>query len=111
MNQPVLGVTMGDTGNEYDATPPPPPEELLEGDGLGQAGRPPTAVREAMDWLAELVSADAIPASQVFAEADKKGIAKRTLYRAKGQLGIDDWNRGRVKVWGYGDGSTEGIED
>ncbi|VTT96544.1 AAA ATPase OS=Thiorhodococcus drewsii AZ1 GN=ThidrDRAFT_1101 PE=4 SV=1: AAA_25 [Gemmataceae bacterium] len=104
---PPLGITMGDAGNEYDTSPPPPPEQL--GDGAAQAGgRPDTKVRECVDWLVEFLAGGPRRVSDVRDEADRKGIAPGTLYKAKGLAKLQDCEVGRRKGWALaGDEAAE----
>ncbi|MFO0957429.1 MAG: AAA family ATPase [Isosphaeraceae bacterium] len=93
---PPLGVTMGDTGCEYDFEPPKPSSG-------SKGGRPPQKLEKAIAFLVEKLSA-----------GDRKGVelidgwvamneAKGTLFNAKkvmeedGRLVVDDL--AKPKVW------------
>jgi hypothetical protein len=52
------------------------------------AGQSGYAKREAHDFLRERLEAGPVKADDLFEEAEQNGIAKKTLYRAKKDLGI-----------------------
>jgi hypothetical protein len=97
---PMLGVTMGDVGNEYDLNPPTEPEGYGAGAGAGP-GRPDAKTQAAMGWLADFLAHGARAVALCIGEAETAGHAKRTLYRAKDALGVltDDGFDGRRKLW------------
>lgn len=84
---PALGVTMGDSGNEYDSHPPQAPEKTERFDGT-QKGKTPEQTRKCMDWLAVRLHLGATRVSDVRRDSDGLGYSAGTLYDAKGRLGI-----------------------
>ena len=104
-----LGVTMSDCGNEYDSNPPPPPEQM--GDGAINAGRPPNELRECMDWLGDLLAKGPVPSATIRDQAERKGIANGTLYRAKKVMKLADFRKGGLKVWGVSEEDDEDVPD
>lgn len=62
----------------YDVTA----EDLLTGSSRG------AKLKEAKDFLREYLSGGEAPVKEIFAEAEERGIHKKTLYQAKDALGI-----------------------
>jgi hypothetical protein len=88
-----LGVTMGNTGNGYDKTPPEPPEE---GEGVRACPR----LQECLEWLRDFLGPDdGRPLHKVRGAAEDKGFGGNTLYRAKEKLGVEEYWRQRKKYW------------
>jgi hypothetical protein len=73
---PPLGVTMGDSGNEYDSNPPDVPEP-------GKPGRPPVAREKAERFIREALTRenDQI-GNDLQAEWEKTGGSRKTFWRA-----------------------------
>lgn len=51
-------------------------------------GRPPTKIHDAQDFLREILAAGPLPSAKVEQEATRAGISKRTLMRAREELGV-----------------------
>jgi hypothetical protein len=105
-----LGMTMNDCGNDYDTDPPPPPENSPF-TGAAQTGRPPNVVRECMDWLGELLATGPVKVGEITDEADRKGIAERTLYRARALLKLETLGGYSGKKWALPGDSDEPIPE
>ncbi len=78
---PALGVTLGSEGNDYDLNPPESAEGTTR-EGLS------SKTQEAMEWLADFLAGGPKSAGNTVNEAEKAGITKPTLFRAKDNLGI-----------------------
>lgn len=92
---PVLGVTMGDHGNEYDLTPPPR-------SGGFEPGKKPAArpkVGQAAEWLQERLKVGAVKVGNTRNEAEEAGIAAPALYAAKKLLGVEEFESEGKKWW------------
>ena len=59
----------------------------------------PTARDEAKKFLADLVQAEPVPANEILEQAKANGINEKTLYRAKGDLGIISYRDGPNGEW------------
>lgn len=57
------------------------------------------ARRDARDFLAEQLAGGERPAEEIYSAAEKQGIARRTLRRAKRDLDLEDRRDGRVWLW------------
>lgn len=82
----ALGVEMGDAGNEYNGNPPSlaaPPSA-----SKGAAGKTPSAVRAAMDWLSAKLAEGPIFCRAAIADAVEAGHGKRTFFKAVKELGV-----------------------
>ena len=66
-----------------------------------QPEREPEKRNGAEEWLAEALEAGPRPARQLYDEAEEAGIAKRTLDRAKGALGVKPTKRGFQGAWAW----------
>ncbi len=60
-----------------------------------------SALAEASDWLCETLAEGPKPASEIFKLADAEGISKRTLKRAKSELGIKPTKTGMGGGWSW----------
>lgn len=77
-----LGVTMGDSGNEYDLNPP---ADVAEGFAPGPRRGPGFAskrVEECREWLSEQLFNGQRRVSQLRSEAEISGFSSKTLYAA-----------------------------
>lgn len=92
---PALGVTMGDAGNDYDASPP---SATSEQDG---AGMPTPAVQEAIGFLTARLAHGPARVSGVRREAENRvpPISARSLYRAKEILEVDEYEEQGRQWW------------
>mgnify|MGYP000921596360 FL=1 len=62
-----------------------------------------TPREEAEGWLRDFLAAGPVPSAKVANEADRAGIAKRTLHRAKRDLGIVSCREGAAWAWALPD--------
>jgi hypothetical protein len=86
LKPPALGITMGDSGNEYDTSPPEKPEDgRVEGHKRGPV---PAKLKGCMDWLATKVNGVPVRVSMIRDAAEAEGYGADVLYKAKDQLGI-----------------------
>jgi hypothetical protein len=92
---PALGVTMGDVGNEYDADPPSAPEAAEP----VKRGPKSDKIDAAKRWLQEALRDGPKRVSYLRRSAEEKGIVARTLYRAKDDLGIEEFEMQDKKWW------------
>jgi hypothetical protein len=98
-----LGVTMTDTGNEYDDRPPEP---ASEGSGIpSKTGPSPDQLQTAQAFLQRALANGQRRVTDVRSEADAAGITAPTLYRAKRQLQLvefqlttDNYKRWRLST-------------
>ena len=58
-----------------------------------------TRLEEAKEWLLSLLEKEGMPAKEIFSQAAKDGIAKRTVERAKTDLGIKPRRQDNVWLW------------
>jgi hypothetical protein len=89
---PPLGVTMGDSGNEYDTTPPASPNSEP---GKGKS----TRMQEVVDWLREYLTPAPAKVHQIRMDAEEKRFSSKTLYKAKDQLPIEEYELENRKWW------------
>lgn len=90
---PPLGVTMGDTSNDYDTDPPVAPEE-----GPRPRGRRPHLDADCA-WLSERLATGPKRVSHLRQEAEEAGITGPRLYKAKDALGADEFEAENRKWW------------
>lgn len=83
-----LGVTMRAEGNEYDNSPPAPPEDKAAAQAGGKAGRPPKALAAAIDWLRDHLSNGPAYCKPTIDAAEESGHSKPTFWRAVRALGV-----------------------
>jgi hypothetical protein len=89
---PALGFTMGDHGNDYDASPPRRADER-------SSIKADAKVTEAADWLSDRVKSQPRPVNRLRAEAEQAGFSARTLYRAKDKLELEEYEAEGKKWW------------
>ena len=90
----ALGVTMGDAGNEYDSSPPPPLEDRDTSTKVS-----PTVV-ECAEWLKNVVESAPQAVSEIRTFAETKGWMAPTVYAAKSYLGLSESQHKGRKFWG-----------
>lgn len=95
MLPPPLGITMGDAGNEYDTNPPTAPDE----GGGGKRGPDPAKLRAAEDFLKEVLAGGPRRVSETRRMSEAKGIAAGSLYRAKDNLDVEEFEAQGKKWW------------
>lgn len=95
---PPLGVTMGDTGNEYDDKPPTEPEDA-DGRPVSSGTRSNSKMSQCVEWLKEKLDDCSIPIAGTIAEAEEKEFAKQVVYRAIERLGAETFEIGGRKFW------------
>lgn len=90
----ALGVTMGNSGNDYDKNPPTAPA----GDGPGQptAG---TKVLQAALWVQSFLSKGPKAVGYTRKQAEEAGFAAKTLYRARDLLKVEEFEAENKKWW------------
>jgi len=76
-------------------------EDALEPPPSRKPGPDPEEREEAVDWLRQALGDGPRPAYLLFAEAEKVGISKGTLKRAKRQLGAISQKLGMDKGWSW----------
>ena len=91
---PAIGVTIHDKGCDYD---PNPPDE--SGPTLGKRGPAPEKLDACKEWLAECLTPNPMRVVDIRKESDEKGFSAKTLYRAKDDLGLDEYTLDRLKWW------------
>jgi hypothetical protein len=94
---PPLGVTMKADGNDYDGDPPRSPEK----DAPARVITGPDAGPECRDWLADRMARGPQPVQKVRAEAETVGFTAGTLYRARGELRLEEYREGGKKWWRF----------
>ena len=88
----ALGITMGDSGNEYDGNPPSEPEPA-------RPGPAPVRLAECKQWLKDQLTPNPAAVQSVRTESDKAGFSVNILYKAKHELKVDEYVVGRGKWW------------
>lgn len=86
-----LGVTMGDLGNDYDDCPP----DVAASPRAAASSK----VLLAAQWLSEQLTAGPKRVSHLRTAAEAKEISSTTLYRAKDELGIEEFEAEGKKWW------------
>jgi hypothetical protein len=71
-----------------------------------EAHRPADERSEAEDFLTDFLDGSEKPSKSIFQAADERGISKRTLVRAKTDLKIQSFQRGRVWYWAENEPKT-----
>lgn len=95
-----LGVTMGDTGNEYDDHPPTEPEPEAEGcTPAVKRGRPSKESDAACDWLRGLLQAGPQRVGITISDGEALGYTVGTLYRAARTIGAEEYETEGRKWW------------
>lgn len=92
---PALGLTMGDTGNEYDSDPPKEPEALDPGQQ-----RPDPAVDRCAAELQKKLANGIRHVHVLRTQLEEAGYSSKTIYAAKARLRLEEYrdDRGR-KCW------------
>lgn len=93
---PAWVLRVADGGLEWQHQDELAPEALLASDT--NAGRPPESLEQAIDFLREQL-VEPTPANELFMEAEKFGIGRTTLMRAKKALAIPSRKMPRGWVW------------
>jgi hypothetical protein len=91
---PALGITMGESGNEYDFTPPHEPETAPR-----KPGPPPAKLDACKGWLSERLTPNPARVSEVRKDAEAKGYPSATLYRARDDIGVAEYQIDGRKWW------------
>lgn len=93
---PALGVTLGESGNQYDGTPP----DRMEVDQNGQPKRQnSTKTAACREWLRERLKDNGARVYDIRRESDAKKINPRTLYDSMRELGVDESEVMGKKYW------------
>lgn len=91
---PVLGVTMGTHGNEYDNNPPDfVPEETTK------KGPPPAKVRAAQEWLSAELEQGPAQVGPLRRKWETAGHSTSTMYRARDAIGAEEFEAEGRKWW------------
>jgi hypothetical protein len=91
----ALGVTMGDSGNEYDTSPP----EASAEDETPRSKRGGARLKEAAAWLAEWLKDGPKRVLYTRQEAEAKGFDGKLLYRARDYLEVAETKDAQNKTW------------
>lgn len=90
-----LGITMKDDGNDYDNSPPSPPEEAVAAPRPGPASR----LSACKVWLEDQLSGTPQKVADLIVASDAAGFGRSTLYAARDAAGaIEETIRCR-KYW------------
>jgi hypothetical protein len=92
----VLGVTMGEEGNEYDLNPPVAPDDA---DGKARPAKTPSRLAECKEWLKEEMAGGSVKVGYILSTAEEKEFSTKTVYKAVEQLGVESFTMGRTKFW------------
>ena len=95
----VLGVTMGDSGNDYDLNPPSPAGEAGESKPSASKRGRPSHLEEDKQWLKNYMSGGAQRVSTAIRDAEFEGISINRLYRAKESVGVIQYEVDGKKYW------------
>ena len=90
---PPLGITMGRGGNDYDSTPPSEPELTRK------PGPAPAKLDACKAWLAECLTPNPSSVVDVRHDGETAGHPAATLYRAKEDLGVEEYTVSGRKWW------------
>ena len=93
----ALGLTMSETGNEYDDSPPPSPED--QATGAQESRKGDDAADTFAKALRKHVEKTAIRVGEAIELAEKRGYGASTAYRAKAILALEEVSEGRCKWW------------
>jgi hypothetical protein len=95
-----LGVTMGGSGNDYDADPPvaPDPDAAARG-GPGRRGPAPAKLAEAMEWLADRLAVGPLRVSDTRRAWEEAGYDAKTMYRARDEMKVHEFEVDNRKHW------------
>jgi hypothetical protein len=91
---PPLGITMGNTGNDYDFEPPKEPDLTPR-----KRGPVPEKLEECKEWLTKYLTPNPARVVDIRAESEKAGFAAATLYGARNSLMVEEFNLERRKWW------------
>jgi hypothetical protein len=91
---PPLGITMKGDGNEYDFVPPVEPQPEAR-----RPGPRPAKLDACKQWLAKRLTPNPARVSELRTEAEKEGYPPATLYRAREEMGVDEYMMGSRKWW------------
>jgi AAA domain len=91
---PPLGITMTNTGNEYDFDPPKELESVPR-----KHGPPPVKLEECKKWLSERLNPNPDAVVQIRKDAESAGFSVDTLYRSHQALKVEEYSVGRRKWW------------
>ena len=89
-----LGVVMGDSGNEYNDSPPPAPGEL-------ESEPKPLVGDRCLKWLEELIRAKPHRLSKLLEMGERHGFASADLYRAKKGLKVESIKMEGTTWWRF----------
>jgi len=94
----ALGVQMGDTGNEYDTDPPPPPgDEQM----ANSAPRATPGLDKCKAWLEERIRQQPMRVSDLRNAAEAEGFSSKTLYDAKAAIKLEEVSLQGRKWWRF----------
>lgn len=91
----ALGVTMGDSGNEYDLDPPSSPESSAPSRASGR----PSHLAEDGAWLLTYLASGPKRVGHAVREAEAAGITIQRLYRAQKSEGVIQYEVDGRKFW------------
>jgi hypothetical protein len=89
----ALGCTMRTEGNEYDTSPPEAPAEE------GRGSRKDSHIEADCKWLKDALCGGQRRVSHTRDEAEQAGISAKRLYRAKDELGVEEFTSEGRKWW------------
>lgn len=92
-----MGITMSDTGNEYDLNPPEAPK--LNRHGNAVRGPAPTKITECMSWLETILRQGRSRVKLILEAGAEKGYTVGTCYTAKDRLEAIEEKEGRLTYW------------
>lgn len=99
-----LGVTMGDSGNEYDNDPPKAPDDdqprAFVGGVANQHGGPGERLNECMAWLYDFVDGDPQRVSHIRQLGATRNFSPKLLYKARDALKLQEIETEGYKYWG-----------
>jgi hypothetical protein len=104
---PALGVTMGNSGNDYDRDPPVAP---APDDEPGTARKRESKVEQAALWLVKTLAGGTSRVAAIRTAGEKVGIDSKLLYRAKAKLGVLESGPKGALEWSLPDCSQEAAE-
>jgi hypothetical protein len=88
---PPLGVTMGDSGNEYDDQPPEPPATA--------PSRKAEKVQACKTWLEAALDVGPKRVNELRTAAEEVGFSAGTLYQSKDELEVEQFEAQGRKWW------------
>jgi hypothetical protein len=93
----ACGVTMGDSGNEYDSAPPAPAADRPRGGA--KPGPAPAKTQECLHWIKLILSQGRMRVSALRRQAEEAGWSAGLLYKARDAGGIEETEEGGYKFW------------